>query len=1188
MLLKSLELQGFKTFPEKTTLTFDKGITTVVGPNGSGKSNISDAIRWVLGEQSVKTLRCSKMEDVIFNGTTERKAKGFASVTLTIMNNDRRLPVDDDEVAITRRFYRSGESEYLINKNEVRLKDIHELFMDTGLGRDGYSMISQGKIDSIVASKSEDRREIFEEAAGISRYRYRKIEAQKKLEQTEENLVRLRDIFRELEERIGPLREQSKTAKEYLELANQKKSIEIGTWLFTLSKSGENLNDFDNKIGISRSQHDEIERDLEDFSAQLDEISKNILRHTASIDETRREIAAAEESAIQKNGEISVLQNDILHNNENIQRLEQEISIIEESFPQVEHTVEEKNNKIALLKAVYEEKNADLQASKQQLEILAEKVNSSAIRSTQLTERLTELNKVSSDLQVKVLTATSNVEDLTRRKSEINQSIALYQPQIDALQEKFTSSDAAARELCAQAEELACKLSTSKKEVQDYEDKCTHLRQNVDKLNLDAQTQDRKVRLLEELEKNLDGFAHSVKFIMREVEKKTISGVFGPVSRLIRVPEKYAIAVEIALGAAMQNIVVDTEETAKRAVLLLKKNNVGRATFLPVSTIKGNELQERNLEAESGVLGLASRLCTCDETYKNILKSLLGRIVIVDTIDNAVALAKKFSYKFRIVTLDGQVLNAGGSLTGGALSKNAGLLNRAGQISSLKKEAEVLRAQAKKAASDYIDAQEKLALARETFAEFKSKSERIQSEYNEAKLVSQQNLLELNSLQTIYENFNQEKSDVEQKIEVLKINVEMTTNELEKAQVDVKTVEAELRNVGDGKNEIFEQRETLNSKVHELHLEVFSAKKDMETLEAEIKSILENKLASEVKRDEMLSHVEAQKVKNIAIEQQISDKKAEIVALKESSKELEQKISTLSDEKISFEKNITELRNSERSKLNEKEKIALELGRLEEKKANVQKEYDEIIAKLWDEYELTRREAMAAFDVVESTPQAVRQLNDLRLKIKNLGVVNVAAIEEYQQVSERYEFMGTQINDVETSKKELYRLINDLTSQMKTLFVERFQQINANFGEVFKELFGGGKAELSLTDASDVLSSGIDIFVQPPGKIVSHLELLSGGEKALVAIALYFAIMKVSPAPFCVLDEIEAALDEVNVDRFAAYLRKMNQNTQFIVISHRRGTMEEADVLYGVTMQNEGVSKLLELRATEIEKNFVS
>lgn len=1169
-------------------LTFDKGITTVVGPNGSGKSNISDAIRWVLGEQSVKTLRCSKMEDVIFNGTTERKAKGFASVTLTIMNSDRRLAVDDDEIAITRRFYRSGESEYLINKDEVRLKDIHELLMDTGLGRDGYSMISQGKIDSIVASKSEDRREIFEEAAGISRYRYRKLEAQKKLEQTEENLIRLHDIFRELEERIGPLREQSQKAKEYLELANQKKSLEIGTWLFTLSKSGEILRDFDDKISISQAQHEELESSLEAFAVQLEEISKNILSHTASIDELRREIAASDESSIKKSGEISVLQNDILHNNENVQRLTQEISEIEKSFPQLDATLEEKHAKVESLRELFEQKNAELQEQQRQLEALSEKISTSASRSTQLSERLAELNKAAAEAKVRALTAESSLEGFARREAELDQNIATYQQKIDVVQGKISADEANLSLLRERAEALAIKLASAQGEVQSYEEKCRQLRQNVDKLGLDAQAQERKVRLLEELERNLDGFAHSVKFIMKEVGKKTLSGVHGPVSRLIKVPSEYAVAVETALGAAMQNLVVDNEETAKKAILLLKKNNVGRATFLPVSTIKGSELQERNLDAEPGVIGLASKVCTCDEAYAGILRSLLGKIVIVDTIDNAVALAKRFSHRFRIVTLDGQVLNAGGSLTGGALSKNAGLLNRAGQVSTLKKEAQALKDEANRAEAAYEKAQEDLAGARKTLDAVKAECEQVKLEYNDAKLVSQQNALELNSLKSVREGFGKEKFDLAQKVQALTLSAEATKGELEKLQGETQAVEEALREAGDDKNEIAEQREVLNGKIHELHLEVFSTNKDIEALEAEVKSLLEGKNSREAKRQNLIADVDAFKAKNVNIEQQISDKNSEIAALKGRSKELEEQISALSAEKISLEKNITDLRNSERSKLNDKEKIALELARLEDKKAGVQKEYDVIIAKLWDEYELTRREALAAFEVVESTPQVVRQLSELRLKLKALGVVNVAAIEEYQQVSERYEFMSTQINDVETSKRELYRLINDLTAQMKTLFIERFQQINENFNAVFKELFGGGKAEVALTDPSDVLNSGINIFVQPPGKIVSHLELLSGGEKALVAIALYFAIMKVSPAPFCVLDEIEAALDEVNVDRFAAYLRKMNDNTQFIVISHRRGTMEEADVLYGVTMQNEGVSKLLELRATEIEKNFVS
>lgn len=1187
VLLKSLELQGFKTFPEKTVLTFNKGISVVVGPNGSGKSNISDAIRWVLGEQSIKSIRCSKMEDVIFNGTTERKAKGFASVTLTILNDDRKLPVDDDEVAVTRRFYRSGESEYLINKNEVRLKDIHELFMDTGLGRDGYSMISQGKIDSIVASKSEDRREIFEEAAGISKYRYRKAQAQKRLEQTEENLLRLYDIFKELEDRISPLKVQADKAKKYLDLANRKKAVEIGTWLFTLGQSNNILQNYEEKINISREHYDEIEKDLEDFNVKLDDFSKDILNRTVRVDETRRKISDCEENVLKKNGQISVLENDILHNNENIQRVSQEILALEQGFPVIENSIKEKNDKINLLKETFAQKNSELEKTEEKLNKLTEQIAASTDKSESLTGELSALNKAASEAQVKIMSAKSSMEDLSRRKADVEQNLTLYEQKINSIKENLSVENNSLNELKIQYENSEKELKNAQTNVEKSEKKCEELKKVADNLTLDADAQIRKIRLLEELERNLDGFAHSVKFLMKEAKKNTLSGIHGPVSRLIKVPEKFSVAVETALGAAMQNVVVDSEDAAKKAIFLLKSKSVGRATFLPISNIKGFELQEKNLNSCQGFIGIASQLCDCDAVHQNILEFLLGKIVVVDNLDNAVVIAKKFNYKFRVVTLDGQVVNAGGALTGGAMAKNVGLLNRAEQIKSLQKEYDELSTKAKNARIFHAEMLTELENAKKIFETLKVTVHESQLKLNNAERNYHQMEAECDSLTAVYENFSKEKLDISAKINSLTELVDNSKKELTAVDEKIKLAEESLVLAGANKTEIATQRETLNAKFHELRMEVFAVNKDTETLAAEINSILENKKSAENQRLNLLNEVENLKAKNSNIEIQIENVKSEIEDLKSLAAQLERDISVLNAEKIELEKKITDLRNSERSTLNEKEKVALEIARLEDKKMNVQKEYDAIIAKLWDEYELTRREATAEFEVLESTPQVLKELNELRLKIKNLGVVNVAAIEEYQQVSERYEFMKAQISDVEKSKKELYHLINELTGQMRTLFSEKFKQINENFNVVFKELFGGGKAELKLTDASDVLNSGIEIYVQPPGKIVTHLEALSGGERALIAIALYFAIMKVSPSPFCVLDEIEAALDDVNVDRFAAYLRKMNKNTQFIVISHRRGTMEEADILYGVTMQNEGVSKLLELRAFEMEQNFL-
>lgn len=1188
MLLKSLELQGFKTFPEKTVLLFDEGITAIVGPNGSGKSNISDAIRWILGEQSIRTLRCSKMEDVIFNGTTERKAKGFASASLTIINDDRRLPINSDEIIITRRYYRSGESEYLINKNEVRLKDIHELFMDTGLGRDGYSMIVQGKIDSIVDSKSEDRREIFEEAAGISKYRYRKVEAQRKLEQAEDNLLRLRDIINELEARVGPLKEQSQKAKIYLDLSNKKKSIEIGTWLFTLCKSGDTLKDLDDKIEVSTNQHEEVEKDLENFTSSLDKLSKNILSHTVNVDETRREISNCEENAIKKSGDISVLQNDILHNNDNIEKLNNEISSLTESFKSIDNDLKEKKENIETLKVAYEEKNNNLEKHRKEFNNLVNHISSSSNKSTSLSDKLSELSKLASEQQVKNITSKSTIFELNSRQNELNKNIDSYKLKIDEINEDLNPRKNKLELLKKDLQKSHLNLKENESYVNEHKEKCEKLKHSADKLTLDADSQIRKVRLLQELERNLDGFTHSVKFIMKEAQKGSLSGIHGPISRLIKVPDKYSVAVETALGSAMQNIVVNNEEDAKKAIILLKNKNIGRATFLPIPNIKGTEIKKSEIGTNKGFIGVANQLCSYDPKYKDILSFLLGRVVIVDNIDNAVIIAKKVAYKFRIVTLDGQVINTGGSLTGGSLSKNAGILNRAAQIEILKKEANELEFKAKNARMSYNDELKELNENINNLSDLKADFENAKNVYTDLNNEYQQKLLEMNSLKSVCERLEREKNELSGKINDMTLAVDDSSNEFLNISTQIKATEKALSQIGVDLNELSKERESMNTKIHEAHLEVFAIKKDIDVAESEVSSILEKKKSIENKRLMLSDEVKSLSSKNNLIMNQINKIEEEIKSLKDLSKELDKKISVLNTEKMGFEKSITELRNSERDKLAEREKIALEIARLKDKRFNIQKEYDIIIAKLWDDYELTRREAMASFKAIENTPQINKELNELRLKIKNLGMVNVSAVEEYKQVSERYEFMKNQIEDVEKSKKELYKLITDLTSQMKSLFIDRFNKINENFNIIFKELFGGGNAELSLTDRSDILSSGIDIFVQPPGKIVTHLEALSGGERALIAIALYFAIMKVSPAPFCVLDEIEAALDEINVDKFAAYLRRMNKNTQFIIITHRRGTMEEADLLYGVTMQDEGISKLLELRTSEVEKDFVS
>lgn len=1186
MLLKSLELQGFKTFPDKTTLTFGEGITAVVGPNGSGKSNISDAIRWVLGEQSPKTLRCSRMEDVVFNGTPTRKAQGFAEVTLTIDNTDRRLPFDGDEVAVTRRFYRSGDSDYLINKASVRLRDIHELFMDTGLGRDGYSIIGQGKIDSIVASRSEDRREIFEEAAGISRFRYRKSEAERRLSQAEENLLRLRDILSELESRVGPLAEQAKKAKDYLEYAGEKRTLEIGLWLNTLEKSGQILREQEDNIAIARSQHEQSEEALEQIRQETEAVFNQINAHAARVDEVRREIASYEEQAAAKQKDISVLENDILHNKENIARVEQEIESANLSSQTMDAQIAGKREAIREHRHSITQKQEELERSTDQMETLQQELSRSAGASEELSRMLSSLTVKASDAKVTAMTSASSIVEIEARRTAVAAELEAKENETSALLATLDDYTAMRKEAAARAEELANAVRGYGMRVDSRRKKQEEARGKADKLTLDAEECIRRARLLEELERNLEGFAQSVKMVMREANRGVLRGILGPVSRIFRVPGEYAVAIETALGAAMQNVVVENEEDAKRAIALLKRKDGGRATFLPVSTIRGNVLNEPGLENCAGFVGIARSLCRCETRYDGVLNSLLGRIAVAKDLDSAVAIAKRFHYRFRVVTLDGQVVNTGGSLTGGSLARNSGLLSRAAEIERIHKEAAQLKEKALAARNEFRAAQQETAAAEAELSGARGELSAAQEERIriEAECRNTESQLEL-ARKTAAGLKEEQAAIAERLLELSAIQKESETL-CEQLALEIAKAESRMNAAAGSREALNARREELTAAMQEIRLQMMAEQKDIESLKTEIAGIQERREDHAGRIQAYHKEIEGYNRRLDEINRQIADLQNEEADLRVKARAAEESIDRMKQDRMELEQRTVLLRQQERDKTAERENIGRDLARMEERKAGLQKEYDEIISRLWEEYELTRREAEEVGVKITDQAAARKRLNELKLKIRNLGTVNVAAIEEYKEVSERYEFMKSQVDDVETSRMELSKLIGELTQQMKELFLARFQQINQNFHETFRELFGGGSCDLSLSNPDDILNSGIDISVQPPGKIVSHLELLSGGEKALVAIALYFSIMKVNPAPFCVLDEIEAALDDVNVDRFAAYLRRMNERTQFIVITHRRGTMEEADVLYGVTMQDEGVSKLLELHTAELEQKL--
>ncbi len=1183
MILKSLEIQGFKSFPDKTVLSFGKGITAVVGPNGSGKSNISDAVRWVLGEQSSKSLRGSKMEDVIFSGTSRRKGVGFAEVSLIIDNSRRMLDFDSDTVKVTRRYYRSGESEYLLNNATVRLKDVQLLFMDTGLGRDGYSIIGQGRITDIVASKSEERREIFEEAAGIAKYRYRKNEAERRLNAAEENLLRLRDILQELEERVGPLKTQSEKAKKFLEFASEKKELEIGVWLHTIETSRVTLRELDAKLELSRTQYDAAGNAIEETDEEIERIAESARTLAVEMERLRGEKARLEEEAVRCDGNALLLRNDISHHEEDIRRIEGEMEQsdlgnqrLEEEIASRQRVIEEKKQQIA------DTQRQQLSLSDEWDALLRSNDEFSG-KIEELSHRAAECVAALSDIRVKTVTAESSLSEITMRLSQLTAARSLRMQQLDEAKREKDACDEDHRRLCERAEELQNALKGYELRYNTRSAKLETAKANADKLGLDAEEKQRRIRLLEEMERSMEGFSQSVKAVMKQAQRGELRGIRGPVSRLIHAEGQYALAVETALGASAQNIVCEREEDAKRGIAYLKDSKGGRATFLPIRSIRGHLLDEKGLENEPGFVGIAASLVQYEDEYEQIARSLLGRIAVAEDLDYAVVIARKYGYRFRVVTLDGQVVNAGGSLTGGSHVKGAGLLSRRSEIERLQKEQEVLTAKAQQA-------QEVLKALREETAAVQAQMTGTQGEL----ATTQEDKIrvegEVHRLTELIDSCSGAIADVVRETEELEHRaadcrhiIENSAAETTQMTTRRESVEAELAALDGGRQELSAQREALSERIADLKLAVVALHKDIEAEEAAIEEVKLRRDDQEGAKTLLAQRIEELKQRNSELESQARLLVEQAQALRTQAQQSALTVQQLSEQRLQGEARQTQLRQQNREKTDEREQVGRDVARLEEKCAAAQRETDDILRRLYEEYELTRSEAEALAKPIDDIGAATRRLTELKNKIRGLGSVNVDAIEEYKEVSERYEFLSTQVRDVEISREELLKLIGELTVQMREMFIERFHQINTHFGTVFSELFDGGKAELSLTDPDDILHSGIEMKVQPPGKVILNMDVLSGGEKSLVATALLFAILKVTPSPFCVLDEIEAALDDVNVDRYAQYLRRMCDRTQFIVITHRRGTMEEADVLYGVTMQEEGVSKLLELRASEVE-----
>ena len=1188
MLLSSIQIQGFKSFADKTVLKFGKGITAVVGPNGSGKSNISDAVRWVLGEQSTKSLRGQSMEDVIFGGTETRRPHGYCEVTLNIDNTDRTLNFDNDNVAVTRRYYRSHESEYAINGVSVRLKDIHELFMDTGLGRDGYSMIGQGKIDNIISSKSGERRDIFEEAAGISKYRYRKLEAEKKLSGAEDNLLRLHDINDELEARVGPLKEQSKKAQKFLELSDAKKELEIGLWLYTLDNSKEALRAQESKIAAAQLTYREIDEALSDFDRKTEENTAYFARLTSEIEGERLNISNLNEEIVKNDGAVTVINNDIEHNNQSIERLKAETEQLGRSDSEALAEIESK--KAAAIQKQAEK--AELEIKLRGLENrLSEMLNDSESISRKIEDEVKRLNALtaeSADRRVEMVTADSATEEITARKGTADAQIAQYRAEIESLSAEFSETERLIDDISENILSRQNAVRGYELRLKSKEETAEKLKAELDKLYLDTEEKRRRVKILRELENNMEGFSHSVKAVMGEAKKGLLRGVCGPVSSLISVDKKYSVAVETALGAAIQNLVVETEADAKRAISYLKTNKGGRATFLPVATIKAREFKESGFEALAGFVGIAGDLVTVDVKYREIVKYLLGAVVVAEDIDSAAAIAKKYGYRVKVVSLDGQVVNPGGSLTGGSLVKSAGLLSRSGDIKTLENDVLRLTEKANETEKAFNEAKEAAAAVK---ADITAENAEITTA-NEDKIRAISELKRLGDLKQSLENSLKQLSDEinsgEEKLNKLKEVSSAAARAIAELDSKKSAIQTEIDKMAGGRDNLNTEREKAAEEITAAKLAVIEIQKDTEALERQAESLNEM-IAGRADRLKAIEKEIAQyELKNADLRLKTEQSAAKIDEIKLKIAESEQNIKELLEKRNQTEKAGLELRTSEREQTSQREKIGGELARLTERKEVMLKEYDDVIRRLYDEYQLTRSEAEKIGIHIEKPSEAKKELAEIKSKIRNLGNVNVSAIEEYKEVSERYEFMSAQINDVETTRAELHKLINQLTHQMQDIFTEGFNKINENFSKTFTELFGGGSASLTLSEPDNILESGIDINVKLPGKNVPSLDGLSGGEKALIALSIYFAIMRVNAPPFCFLDEVDTALDDINVDRFADYMKRSDFSTQFICVTHRRGTMEAADMLYGVTMQEKGVTKLLELNVAELEKALLS
>jgi chromosome segregation protein len=1190
LFLKCIEMQGFKSFADKIILHFDKGITSVVGPNGSGKSNISDAVRWVLGEQSAKSLRGSKMEDVIFAGTQHRKPVGFAYVSLTLDNSDKTLPLDYSEVTISRRVYRSGESEYFINKTTCRMKDVHELFMNTGIGKEGYSIIGQGRIDEILSTRSEDRRAIFEEAAGIMKYKVRKKEALRKLENTKQNLLRVDDIIIELESQLEPLKDQAEKARKYLELSGELKELEVSLYIDSIEKNQAKINEMENLFS-------KIRQDIQNENDRIENKKKDNREKTERLEKLKNDLEVIRNELFDIDRETGRFENRIQIDEEKIKNLEsgnisadQDIEGTKIRIESIDKDIEKRNKRLENLQREHENFSMLLTQAEQKLnEIIArldKKEREIELMKQEVMDKLDDL----SESRTKLNSLKNERKALKERQQKVNAEIRKIMLERDQetlrLEEAVNDLRKAKESLSKQKENLGEKedcYQQGKKEIEQ-------LREEQNKVMQDLQSTKSRLRVLTDMENSLEGYQHSVRAILKACHENGDfgGGVCGALAQLINVRERYETAIEVSLGAALQNIVVRDELTAKASIEFLKANNIGRATFLPVSSVKPRVLDHNTvnqLKHEKGFLGLASDVVQCQKTYRDIILNLLGRTVVVNDMDEAITISRKYGYSFRIVTLDGEILNPGGSITGGSRpSKTSSLLSRSRLIRELEKRAETLRKRSEQLEDECVEKASGLRQMEENINQLRKdyqdqelivlKQEQFVSSVKEniGNMTAKQDMLqvEYNELEQGIKALREDTEEEQKRLSSIEESIELLRKTIEENQLKNKEEQASRDAIH---MDINDYKVSVNSIIESIN----QTKETIERMTEE-KSILaesiQKRLEVQVKNNERIE----------ALKSEIAGIKQKIQGYKEIKTGKNLKFEALQDEVAVLEEDVSQMVDALSSHNETIRALQEEYGKLEVRQAKLQTELEAIQNRLWDEYELTYQTAEEYKKEIQGIKKTQERINELKTAIRELGPVNVSAIEDYSKTMERFRFLTAQKEDLVKSEEKLNRVIREMTSIMKKQFIEEFHKINYNFNVVFRELFEGGRAEVVLVNPEDVLESEIEIIAQPPGKKLQNMLLLSGGERALTAIALLFAILKMRPVPFCILDEIEAALDDSNVYRFAEYIRRFTDTTQFIVITHRKGTMEYSDALYGVTMQEYGISSVVSLKLGDMDK----